>query len=206
MVSDTSLWTKRYESPKYGLEPKASLKYFQQYLDLTFPRSIRELCKIINTERSKNNSKTQLRESTLYNYSCKYDWAMREEAHDEYYTEIHEKAKQKSIEKWESKELKRVMRKIDKHHSSFNELHCNKEIPINKKVYAESASEETYGMALDNLYKIRFGGVPPRKNINSTNLNADIVAEADVTQQSVADVKVQKLKELRERMDSMTYD
>ena len=206
LVSDTSLWTKRYTSSKYGLEPKASLKYFQQYLELDFPRTIRELCKNINAKRAQNNSKTQIRESTLYSYSCKYDWSKREEAHDEYYSNLHEKAKQIDTEKWESKQLRKAMNRVNKHNASFEKLHDDENIPINKKIYAESENEESYGFALDNVYKIRFGGVPPRKNINSTNLNADIVAEADVTQQTVADVKAQKLKELRERMDSMTYD
>lgn len=180
MVSDTKLWTERYESPKYGLEPKAALKYFQEYLKLDFPRTIRDLCKLINSKRIQNNVKTQIRESSLYTYSCKYDWDMREQAHDEYYSHIHEKAKKIATENWESTQLKKSMHRVNMLNGTFDELHDNKEIPVNKRVYAESENQDAYNEAVDAVYKIRFGGTPPNKNINQSDVTANVKTEETV--------------------------
>lgn len=47
-------------------------------------------------------------------------------------------------------------------------------------------------------------GMP--KDINQTQSEVNMKMEADVTQQTTAEIKTEKLKELRERMEQMTYD
>jgi len=181
MVDNTILWTQRYTSPKYGLEPKTSLKYLQEYLEMDYPRTIRGLCKRLNAKRKQDNCKTQIRETTLYGYSCKYDWSMREDAHDTYYSNIREKKKKIDTEKWESTQLRKAMQRVNMHNGSFDRLHGDKDIPINKKIYAESENEDAYSTALDNVYKIRFGGTPPNKNINQSDVTASVKTEETIS-------------------------
>ena len=181
MVNETKLWTERYESPKYGLEPKTALKYFQEYLEMDFPRTIRGLCKKLNAKRKQDNCKTQIRETTLYGYSCKYDWSMREDAHDEYYSNLREKQKRLDTEQWESRELKKSMHRVNMLNGTFDELHGNKEIAVNKRVYAESENQDAYNEALDAVYKIRFGGTPPNRNINQSSVEANVNATTENT-------------------------
>ena len=67
---------------------------------------------------------------------------------------------------------------------------------------AESATKSR-AHVVDSLQKLT--GKDKTYNVK-TDVNADIQAEATVKQQTTAEIKMKKLKELREQMDQMTYD
>ena len=200
-----SLWDERYHDPKWGLETNASFNYFCRYLQQEYPRNIEQLCRDVNAEQeSKGKSKTKL--ATFYNYSHKWKWVKRAEAYDEYLKELHFKTKEKDVIAWESEQLALAKERAKLHSDTLNKIHKADEdvFPLTKKAYAEETNERAYNESIDAVYKLLFGGVVKAENINRTDVNLD--GDVKLEQQTTAEVKMQKLKELREQMDEMTYD
>ena len=200
-----NIWEERYCDEKWGLETNASFNYFCRYLQQEYPRNIEQLCRDVNSEQeSKGKSKTKL--ATFYNYSHKWKWVKRAEAYDEYLKDLHFKTKEKEVMQWESEQLALAKERAKLHSDTLNKIHKAEEdlFPLTKKAYAEETNERAYNESIDAVYKLLYGGVVKAENINRTDVNLD--GDVKLEQQTTAEVKMQKLKELRERMDEMAYD
>ena len=199
------IWKERYYDEKWGLETPASFRYFRRYLQQTFPRSIKALCQQINSEQE-SQGKSQTKLDTFYSYSRKWKWVKRAEAYDEYLKDLHFKTKEKEVMAWESEQLALAKERAKLHSDTLNKIHKADEdlFPLTKKAYAEETNERAYNESIDAVYKLLHGGVVKAENINRTDVNLD--GDVKLEQQTTADVKMQKLKELREQMDEMAYD
>ena len=199
------IWAERYNDEKWGLETNASFNYFCRYLQQEYPRNIEQLCRDVNSEQeAKGKSKTKL--ATFYNYSHKWKWVKRAEAYDEYLKDLHFKTKEKEVMQWESEQLALAKERAKLHSDTLNKIHKADEdvFPLTKKAYAEETNERAYNESIDAVYKLLHGGVVKAENTNRTDVNLD--GDVKLEQQTTAEVKMQKLKELREQMDEMTYD
>lgn len=187
-----NIWEERYHDEKYGLEKPASFKYFQMYLQQSYPRSIKALCEKINLEsESKNQAKTSIK--TLYNYSAKWKWVKRAEAYDEYLKDLHFKTKEMEVMAWESEQLRVARERLKLHGETLESIHNAADdcFPLTKRAYAEEANERSYNQAIEAVYKLLYGGVIRSENVN----RSDVDLKADVS----SDVKVTKsIDELNE--------
>lgn len=200
-----SLWDERYTDEKFGLETPASFRYFQMYLQQPYPRSIKALCEQVNSQqKSLNKSQTKL--DTFYKYSKNWKWIKRAGAYDEYLKDLHFKTKEKEVMAWESEQLALAKERAKLHSDTLNKIHKADEdvFPLTKKAYAEETNERAYNESIDAVYKLLYGGVVKAENTNRTDVNLDGAVKLE--QQTTAEVKMQKLKELHEQMDEMTYD
>lgn len=200
-----NIWEERYCDEKFGLETPASFRYFQMYLQQPYPRSIKALCEQVNSQqKSLNKSQTKL--DTFYKYSKNWKWIKRAAAYDEYLKDLHFKTKEKEVMQWESEQLTLAKERAKLHSDTLNKIHKADEdlFPLTKKAYAEETNERAYNESIDAVYKLLYGGVVKAENINRTDVTLD--GDVKLEQQTTAEVKMQKLKELREQMDEMAYD
>lgn len=196
------IWEERYCDEKWGLETPSSFNYFCQYLQQTFPRSIKALWQQINAEQS-SQGKPQTRLDTFYSYSRKWKWRERAEAYDEYLKDLHFRTKEYEVMQWESEQLKLARERAKLHSDTLNNIHNADEdlFPLTKKAYAEETNERAYNESIDAVYKLLYGGVVKSENTNRTDVNID--GNVDIKQ---TNIKEKKLKELKEKMEQMTYD
>lgn len=165
------IWNKKYNSNKWGLERPASFQYFQIYLHMQKPRSIKKLLEMINKKRvSKNKSKIKI--DTLYNYSHKWNWKERIEAYDNHIKRlVYEKNKRKLI-KWETEQLDKAMERVDIINDEFERIKSDDSLNIIEETKIALKNQTTYGKAIDNVFKIINKGV--LQISNNTTLNSNI--------------------------------
>ena len=165
------IWNKKYNSNKWGLERPISFQYFQIYLHMEKPRSIKKLLEMINKKRvSKNKSKIKI--DTLYNYSHKWNWKERIEAYDNHIKRlVYEKNKRKLI-KWEIEQLDKAMERVDIINDEFERIKSDDSLNIIEEINIALKNQTTYGKAIDNVFKIINKGV--LQISNNTTLNSNI--------------------------------
>jgi hypothetical protein len=175
------IWEERYNDEKWGLETPASFNYFQQYLQQTFPRSIKALCQQINSQQE-SQGKSQTKLDTFYKYSQKWKWVERAAAYDEYLKQLHFQTKEKEVMQWESEQLALAKERAKVHSDTLNKIHMADEdvFPLTKKAYAEETNERAYNESIDAVYKLLHGGVIKSENRNSTSLDVDAEVKQDI--------------------------
>ena len=176
-----AIWEERYNDEKWGLETPASFRYFQLYIQQSYPREIKALHKTLETQ-TKMESKTRTPKlQTLYDYSMKWKWVERAEAYDEHLKQLHFKTKEKEVMEWESEQLKLAKQRAKLHSDTLNKIHKADEdlFPLTKKAYAEETNERAYNESIDAVYKLLHGGVIKQENRTKTDMNLD----ADVKQE-----------------------
>lgn len=205
-----NIWEERYYDEQYGLETPASFRYFQMYLQQSFPRSIKALHEHISEKRKAEN-KSEIKIKTLYNYSMKWKWVKRAEAYDEYLKDLHFKTKEMEVMAWESEQLRVARERLRLHGETLESIH-NADLdlfPLTKRAYAEEANERSYNQALEAVYKLLYGGVIRSENVNRSDvdLKADVTSDVKVTK-SIDEVKKENkeylkgiFKELREEQN-----
>ena len=165
------IWNKKYFSNKWGLERPASFQYFQIYLHMEKPRSIKKLLEIINKKRVSEN-KSKIKIDTLYNYSHKWNWKERIEAYDNYIKRlVYEKNKRKLI-KWETEQLDKAMERVDIINDEFERMKYDDSLNIIDEIKIALKNQTTYGKAIDDVFKIINKGV--LQISNNTTLNSNI--------------------------------
>lgn len=185
-----NIWEERYCDEKFGLETVASFNYFQQYLQQTFPRSIKALCKQINLQQA-SQGKSQTKLDTFYKYSQKWKWVERAEAYDEYLKNLHFKTKEKEVMAWESEQLEFAKERAKYHLDTMQKIHnaSNEDFPLTKKPYAEEANERAYNQSIESVYKILHGGVIKQENRTKTDMTVDAEVKQDITEHKTIEEK-----------------
>ena len=185
-----NIWEERYTDEKFGLETPASFNYFQQYLQQTFPRSIKALCQQINSQQE-SQGKSQTKLDTFYKYSQKWKWVERAAAYDEYLKQLHFQTKEKEVMQWESEQLALAKERAKVHSDTLNKIHKADEdvFPLTKKAYAEETNERAYNESIDAVYKLLHGGVIKAENTNRTDMNLDADVKTEITEHKTIEEK-----------------
>ena len=171
LMKDNKIWNKRYNSSKWGLERPISFQYFQIYLHMEKPRSIKKLHELINKSRVSEN-KSKIKIDTLYNYSHKWNWKERIEAYDNHIKRlVYEKNKRKLI-KWETEQLDKAMGRVDIINNEFERIKSDDSLNIIEEINIALKNQTTYGKAIDDVFKIVNKGV--LQISNNTTLNSNI--------------------------------
>ena len=179
------IWEERYNDEKWGLETPSSFNYFCQYLQQTYPRSIKALWEQLTNDNANNGTNKRVpMYKTLREYSAKWKWTKRAEAYDEYLKDLHFKTKEKEVMDWESEQLEYARERAKYHLDTMQKIHKadNDEFPLTKKPYAEEANERAYNQSIESVYKILHGGVIKAENTNRTDVNLDADVKQDIKQ------------------------
>jgi len=203
-----SLWDERYCDEKYGLERPASFEYFCQYLQQSYPRSIKALWQELSDNQSNNKSNKRIPSyKTLREYSAKWKWTKRAEAYDEYLKNLHFKTKEKEVMAWESEQLEYARERAKYHLDTMQKIHnaSNEDFPLTKKPYAEEANERAYNQSIESVYKILHGGVIKSENRNTNKDTVDMKQETTIIEEkSIEEIKKankQYLKDIFQELD-----
>lgn len=184
-----NIWDERYCDEKFGLETPASFRYFQRYLQQSFPREIKALHRTIEHE-SKLESKTKIPKlQTLYDYSMKWHWVERANAYDEYLKDLHFKNKEMEVIDWESEQLKFAKEIAKVEVDTLQKIHKDTDLSEYEKARAEQTTIKAYNCALDAVYRLLHGGVIKQetKNTNHDTINAKV--ELSATENLLKDIE-----------------
>lgn len=196
METETTLWTDKYIDEKYGEELGASFKYFQQFIKMPTPRTLKgfheELANILaNNGRKRIPSYQKIRE-----YSAKWKWMMRSKAYDEYMQHLHDEELAEEIKKIREERIHMQKVRMKMQDKLLHQLMNDEEMATNQKIYGASKNSEAIRNETASLNEI----------INEGATVLDATLDADVTSENSSEVKLKKIEEMQNRMNEMEYD
>ena len=196
METETSLWTDKYNDEKYGEELGASFKYFKEFIKMPSPRTLvgfhEELAnKLANNGRKRIPSYQKIRE-----YSAKWKWMKRSQAYDEYMNRLHDEELAEEIKQIREERIHMQKVRMKMQDKLLHQLMNDDEMATNQKIYGASKNSEAIRNETASLNEI----------INEGATVLDATLDADVTQESSAEVKLKKIDEMKNRMNEMEYD
>ena len=196
METETNLWTDKYIDEKYGEELGASFKYFKEFIKMPSPRTLvgfhEELAnKLANNGRKRIPSYQKIRE-----YSAKWKWMKRSQAYDEYMNRLHDEELAEEIKQIREERIHMQKVRMKMQDKLLHQLMNDDEMATNQKIYGASKNSEAIRNETASLNEI----------INEGATVLDATLDADVTQESSAEVKLKKIDEMKNRMNEMEYD
>lgn len=196
METETTLWTDKYIDEKYGEELGASFKYFKEFIKMPSPRTLvgfhEELAnKLANNGRKRIPSYQKIRE-----YSAKWKWMKRSQAYDEYMNRLHDEELAEEIKQIREERIHMQKVRMKMQDKLLHQLMNDEEMATNQKIYGASKNSEAIRNETASLNEI----------INEGATVLDATLDADVTQESSAEVKLKKIDEMKNRMNEMEYD
>ena len=196
METETTLWTDKYIDEKYGEELGASFKYFKEFIKMPSPRTLvgfhEELAnKLANNGRKRIPSYQKIRE-----YSAKWKWMKRSQAYDEYMNRLHDEELAEEIKQIREERIHMQKVRMKMQDKLLHQLMNDDEMATNQKIYGASKNSEAIRNETASLNEI----------INEGATVLDATLDADVTQESSAEVKLKKIDEMKNRMNEMEYD
>ena len=171
------IWKEPYTDKKYGKEPRASFKIFQQLLKQGYPYNKRILAEKIITKSNKKTTKKQQKTediqkkiqrkyNTIRGYSAKYKYTKRLDAYEKHLQELESKEMDRKLSKWKNKELDNAMNRVNYHNDRFEKIRDNNEMSELDKAIAEERNENSYGKSIDKVFQIAYGGVIKKESKN----------------------------------------
>lgn len=160
------------------LEPIQAFEYFNEYLLMDKPRSMKVLCDRLGKKNS------YLRQ--LHSYSSTWNWVERAEAYDEFIILKKRARKEKFYDELVESELPNLRKRLEYYNKNMNDIETDEISKPTSKAHAYDRNSKAHSTTLNEILLL----VGKPTEIKESNLEADVKAQTELNQNKKVEVDI----------------